>query len=228
MIRFRLQAVDQETECIVREAAFEIDDVSELELLVDIERGGLGKDGAGYDLDVIEVEKIRARYRVDFDPRAARTMLSAWHPIDDLPYQVHTNRELLLMLAGTKPLAVFTGSFPDVDPIELPEKPYQVHVDFGRIIKREQILPPDEKSPKRKDVRLGIRRLLYALPNEQWRIDAYLLLLKTAEKAGWNEGFERMEGSLLGYEDWQNDAYIAWQKKRYQAALSNDNTKPNE
>jgi hypothetical protein len=31
---------------------------------------------------------------------------------------------------------------------------------------------------------------------------------RTAEKAGWNEGLERTEGSLLGYADWQNDVHI--------------------
>jgi hypothetical protein len=33
-------------------------------------------------------------------------------------------------------------------------------------------------------------------------------LWKIAEKSGWNEGFERLEGNLLGYEDWQNDYHI--------------------
>jgi hypothetical protein len=35
----------------------------------------------------------------------------------------------------------------------------------------------------------GSGSVLYALPSEQWRIDAYLLLWKTAKKLGWNEGF---------------------------------------
>lgn len=48
-----------------------------------------------------------------------------------------------------------------------------------------------------------------ALPQEAWRIDAYLLLGATAEKSGWNAGFERMEGSLLGYEGWHNDIHMA-------------------
>lgn len=48
---------------------------------------------------------------------------------------------------------------------------------------------------------------------EVWRIEAYLLLWATAEKSGWNAGFERMEGSLLGYEDWQNDVHLArWRR----------------
>jgi hypothetical protein len=59
-----------------------------------------------------------------------------------------------------------------------------------------------------KGQRIGIRRVLYALPGEEWRIDAYLLLWKTAEKSGWNERFARLEGTLLGYEDWQNDYHI--------------------
>jgi hypothetical protein len=35
-----------------------------------------------------------------------------------------------------------------------------------------------------------------------------ILLLDTAAQTGWNEGFTRMEGSLLGYEAWQNDIFI--------------------
>jgi len=62
------------------------------------------------------------------------------------------------------------------------------------------------------------RRVLYALPNEAWRIEAYLLLWKTAEKSGWNAGFERMEGSLLGYEDWQHDLHV----QRYYRANDSD------
>ena len=42
----------------------------------------------------------------------------------------------------------------------------------------------------------------------EWRIDAYLLLHQTAIKTGWREGFERMEGSFLGYKEWQNDAIL--------------------
>ena len=34
------------------------------------------------------------------------------------------------------------------------------------------------------------------------------LLMDNAAKSGWSEGLERMQGSLLGYEDWQNDIYI--------------------
>ncbi|MCC6778157.1 MAG: hypothetical protein IT537_16220 [Hyphomicrobiales bacterium] len=54
----------------------------------------------------------------------------------------------------------------------------------------------------------GTRFVLYALKHEEWRIDAFILLQETAARVGWSEGFERMLGSLLGYEEWQNEAFI--------------------
>jgi hypothetical protein len=60
-----------------------------------------------------------------------------------------------------------------------------------------------------------MRRVLYALRGEEWRIDAYILMRKTADKSGWNEGFERLEGSLLGYLDWQNDFHIEQYRRHF-------------
>jgi hypothetical protein len=50
--------------------------------------------------------------------------------------------------------------------------------------------------------------VLYALPGEEWRIDAYLQLWETFKKTGWTAEMEREEGTLLGYEDWQNDIHM--------------------
>jgi hypothetical protein len=50
--------------------------------------------------------------------------------------------------------------------------------------------------------------VLYALLGEEWRIDAYILLWDVAGKSGWNEGLERLEGRLLGYEVWQCDFQV--------------------
>jgi hypothetical protein len=55
---------------------------------------------------------------------------------------------------------------------------------------------------------LGIRHVFYAHPSEAWRIDAYIMMLAAAAKAGWSEGFERLEGSSLGYEEWQTDLHL--------------------
>ena len=50
--------------------------------------------------------------------------------------------------------------------------------------------------------------VLYALPHQRWRIEAMLYLLDAGAKSGWSEGMERLQGMLLGYENWQNDIFI--------------------
>jgi hypothetical protein len=57
------------------------------------------------------------------------------------------------------------------------------------------MFPPNEESPKYKGQRLGQRIVPYALAAEQWRIDAFLLLGKCAERGGSSEDLIRMEGS---------------------------------
>jgi len=56
--------------------------------------------------------------------------------------------------------------------------------------------------------------VLYAVPSEVWRIDAYLLVMDILDQRCWSEGMERMQGRLLGYTDSQNDIYIALLRKR--------------
>jgi hypothetical protein len=110
-------------------------------------------------------------------------------------------------------LAAFCDEYPSLHGVKvIPEKEFEPHVAAGRILKREDITPPAPDAPIVGGPRIGLRRVLYALPEQAWRIEAYPLLWKTAEKCGWNAGFERMEGSLLGYEDWQNDVHI---ERRY-------------
>lgn len=61
-------------------------------------------------------------------------------PMSELPYTVHTGRELELMLAGTKPLAVFFDQYPD-EPCEkiIPENAFRPHVEAGKFEQREFI-----------------------------------------------------------------------------------------
>jgi hypothetical protein len=128
----------------------------------------------------------------------------------DLPYPVHTGRELELMLAGVKPLAVFYHSHPD-EPSEriIPENAFKPYVDAGKFEKREFVTFLDTPPPATHRHVKGIRWVLYALPEENWRIDAFLELKAEADVRGWSEEFERREGFLYGYEDWQMDAWIA-------------------
>lgn len=128
-----------------------------------------------------------------------------------LPYQIHTNRELGMMLRGEKPLAVFSdgyGCFPDV--VERYLRWFDQHVERGRLLRLDYVeilsRPP------------GIRRLhviMYSLPDEAWRFDAMIEL--RAQMSQWSADDERQEGELLGYSDWENDRYA-----EYLAARSGD------
>lgn len=61
-----------------------------------------------------------------------------------LPYLLHTNRELGLMLAGRKPLAVFSdgvGCFPDVVLRDL--RRFEPHVAQGRVVRSDHVSEPN-------------------------------------------------------------------------------------
>jgi len=212
---FVLRAIDSTTASIAQEARFETSSWTALCALLDMPLSEFDPR-AVFDLGPEDVAVLVAHFDLDFDARSKRVELHPWHPNDDLPYQVHTGRELTLMLAGTKPMSVFIDEHPSLHGLDIiPEGEFEPYVAAGRIVKREEIAPPGQNAPVVRGERIGSRRVLYALPSDVWRIDAYLLLWKTAEISGWNEGFERMEGSLLGYEDWQNDIHI---ERRYRRA----------
>jgi hypothetical protein len=121
------------------------------------------------------------------------------------PYPLHTNRELGLMLRGEKPLSVFSdayGHFPEAVLRYL--RMFDAHVDRGIFLKREYVSLESGNRP-------GTHVICYALPGQEWRIDAIIELRKKLE--AWNSELERTEGSLLGYSDWQND----WWIERYNA-----------
>jgi hypothetical protein len=211
--RFVLEARDPATASITLEARFEVKSRSELRLLLDMPEHEL-TDQAIYDLAPFLVARIVSNYGLSFESGSMPVQLRPWHPLDDRPYKVHTGRELAMMLAGTKPLAVFMDAHPKHDDLDgNPERAFEPHVREGRIIKREQIVPPPADAPVINGQPIGERRILYALPGEEWRIDAYLKLWETWKKTGWTAELERAEGTLLGYEDWQNDIHMkGWRR----------------
>ena len=119
---------------------------------------------------------------------------------EGLGYWIHTNRELGMMLRGEKPLAVFSdyyGSFHDVVLRYLDN--FDRHAATGRFVKREFV-------ERRTDPPGWVHYILYSQPGEDWRIDAPLDLYQWL--GAWTSDRERAEGTLLGYEDWQNDVWI--------------------
>jgi hypothetical protein len=121
-----------------------------------------------------------------------------------LPYLSHNGRELGLMLRGTKPLAYFLNVVASEFDFSIRYwRMFDRHVAAGRLIKREVF-----------EVLFGLehRRLFYALPGHEWRIDAMLTLLN--ELAAWSDGHERRFSELLGYESWQIDHWLRYRRAR--------------
>jgi hypothetical protein len=114
------------------------------------------------------------------------------------------------MLAGKKPLAHFSDAHPQ-EPNEeiIPLEAFAPYVANGRFVMRQFVSFLRIRPPVGYEHIRGVLNVLYARPSEEWRIDAYCLMLSVSDKAGWSEGFERMQGSLLGYEEWQSDLHMA-------------------
>jgi len=102
----------------------------------------------------------------------------------------HNDRELELMLAGTKPMAMFSDAVHVSD--YFPEADFAPHVESGKIIRVEEIIP---RPP------YEIRYLFYALPSEEWRIEEALVMCRklcAGTVVDHDRNSARM-GELLGY-----------------------------
>jgi hypothetical protein len=117
-----------------------------------------------------------------------------------LPYRLHTNRELGLMLKGEKPLALFSDWYENrSDVLERYLAFFDRHVQTGTFVKRDFV--EKTRSPS-----IHVHVFLYSLPQEDWRIDAMIQLRNSYTE--WTADHERRFGQLLGYEDWQNDYWL--------------------
>lgn len=123
-----------------------------------------------------------------------------------LGYQLHTNRELGMMLRQEKPLAAFSdveGFFPLVMLRYL--RMFDRHARAGRFVKHEHRTPINIRGERH-----VLHTIFYALPDQAWRIDAMIELhtRADADEGPWTEMHERQEGLLLGYTEPQNDMWI--------------------
>jgi hypothetical protein len=118
----------------------------------------------------------------------------------------HTGRELGFMLEGKKPLAMFYAEVGELPNEELiPEEAFGFHVATGRFVRGKATIEGAYHPKLQRKVL--VKYVFFALTDEAWRIEAMKLLKKESVKSGWNETCERMEGSLLGYSDEENDAH---------------------
>lgn len=105
------------------------------------------------------------------------------------------------MLKGVKPMAMFSdivGKEPEcvIRYLRLFDRQVNAGRFQRRVVNEPVLLRPDWQA----------RRIFYTLPGETWRIDAMLELI--GHYGEWTNGHERSFGTLLGYEDWQNDIWL--------------------
>jgi hypothetical protein len=109
----------------------------------------------------------------------------------------HEGRELELMLSGSKPLSMFLEWLPP-EFESFPERDFDQLVSEGKLKKHTStgsIETPTGQCT-------SFRRVLYALPDEEWRIQSMLLVqdLYSSLVPGWRADLERVIGLLLGYD----------------------------
>ncbi|MBZ9763182.1 hypothetical protein LB553_20175 [Mesorhizobium sp. CA8] len=216
---FVLQQIDPATGSAVAEARICVLDLKELGAVLDCSSTRLS---GSWELGPGDIQRLSAICIPprELDPRFNR--VQSWHPIRQTPYLVHTNFELPLMLEGRKPLAVFQDTYPVEWLAEMLVR-FDPFVRSGRLVRRIIDTPFTEAERARFPKFERWRRAFFALPGEEWRIDAYLLASKVSAKTGWNEALERMEGSLLGYENWQNDWWVERRARRREAGIRREN-----
>lgn len=118
----------------------------------------------------------------------------------------HEGRELDLLLAGEKPLAMFSDVLSS--DYVWPDERFAPFVSKGALVKREFIT-------ETADGRHKIRHLYFALPNEAWRIEA-AHDLSCKHFPVWCDEAEEVcanLGRLLGYREEDIQTFLAWAGK---------------
>jgi hypothetical protein len=214
--QFLIEAFDRERWCPVLQAMFPVDDPEALRALL----AGIADDDPElektYFLDDEELAAIVATFNVSFDAaqldskdleiNLSRWRLSGRTPY--LPYLSHTRYELPLLLEGRKKLARMSDAYP---PMTFEGEDRFDHWVAKGVLHREEVNEPFDKPVQTSygQTCLGHRTVYYTPKGEEWRIPAIKLISDASDKSGgWNEYFERLEGMLFGYEDWQNDWWI--------------------
>jgi hypothetical protein len=210
--RLVLQALDPDHGSPVLEALFSVGEIEDLRALL----SDASDDPAlerGYFLDAAELAAINQRFGIAFDPEGREVLLAPWHSIRDVPYLIHTGYELPLLLEGRKQLARFSEAYPPN--LHRNEEKFDRYVAEGTLHKEVVVERFEEPIPlKHGTVAEGLRTAYYTRKGEEWRIPASKLIWAAAAKSKWSEDFERLQGMLFGYEEWQSDWWIDELRKR--------------
>jgi hypothetical protein len=206
--RFVLEAFDCILWCPVAQAPFYPSNVAALRSILGASADEDPELEYLYCLDDDQIAAIVSAFDT-FDPRQhddeaeIEIRLFRLPGTIEMPYLVHTNWELPLLLEGRKKLARFSYAYP--------REAFDGEGAFDRWVANGALHKEMVDEPFEKPIGglLGHRIVYYTPKGEEWRVSAHKLIEKASGKSGgWNEHFERLEGMLFGYEDWQNDWWI--------------------
>lgn len=171
-----------------------IEDTAEFLSAIDI---AIIEEGREYEISALHIQYINTRFNLNI---ANDQVINIRHKMayDNLPYQLHNNKELELMLAGKKPLSVFESLDPTCEQKIFPEVVFDQYVAALQLFKKVQFIAP------------GQRIVLYATDGNQWRMDAYVFLMDAARGEKWTASFELLQGLLLGYSKAETEIYIQY------------------
>jgi hypothetical protein len=211
--RFLIEAFDREQWCPVLQAMLPVNAPDALRAVL----GRVTDDDPElervYYLDDEELAAVVAKFNVSFDVAQLGCddldiILFRLRSIDQMPYLPHTQYELPLLLDGRKKLARMVGCYP---PMTFEGEDRFDHWVAKGVLHREEVTEPFDAPIETSggQTYLGHRTVYYTPKSKEWRIPASKLVWDASGKSGgWNEYFERLEGMLYGYEDWQNDWWI--------------------
>lgn len=206
--RFVLEAFDCDLWCPVAHTLLHVSDIEPLRSILGATADSDPELRLGYLLDDEELAALTARFGIGPDPSLLESAdlvitLRRLHSVSKAPYLIHTRYELPLLLEGRKKLAKMYHDYP---PMTFEGEDRFDHWVGEGLLHREEVLEPFDDPI---GGHLGFRTVYYTLKGEEWRIPATKLIWEASRKSdGWNEYFERLEGMLYGYEDWQNDWHI--------------------
>ncbi|WP_159009920.1 hypothetical protein [Bradyrhizobium sp. S69] len=209
---FILEAFDRDLWCPIAQTLFHAADIAALRAILEEDANDDPELRHCYHLDNHQLAALAARFGVKFDRSEFASAdlvigLFRWHPLSEAPYLIHTGYELPLLLDGRKKLARMIHEYP---PMTFDGEHRFDHWVAEGLLHREEVIEPFDAPTKGY---LGLRTVFYTPKGEEWRIPARELIWRGCRK-GWNEHFERLEGMLFGYEDWQNDWWIDQKSQR--------------
>ncbi|MAE51451.1 MAG: hypothetical protein CMH27_06550 [Micavibrio sp.] len=130
----------------------------------------------------------------------------------------HEGRELDLMLAGEKSLAVFHDLYVDGDDIPediIPERAFAPYVAQGKIMRLETIVTNARNGDR-------VKFVCFTLPGQEWRAQFYLWIEESvfSKELKYNPAHDEIVGKLLGYSN--EDIRDFLKKKRGKSLSEND------